>query len=149
MIERLAVLITLTNGYHALGIVVEILEHHFTKSIYLAATAYSETTRVHTVVYAASSYTKSHVLVYAQGILFFAQKPALLFQSSQQPAQLPHHLTVARPVSLILTYYDGEIEDELVPLVLLLFFDANRVANNAVVVDAASDKSVAELLSGN
>ena len=57
-------------------------------------------------------------------------------------------MPIARPICFILVDNNSEVEYELIPLVLLLFFYADRVANDAVVVDATGDEAVAKLLCG-
>jgi hypothetical protein len=132
----------LTDRYHALRIVVDVFQHHLTQGVNLTST--SDAKAANTIILTAPHMNLATIIL-PNPLLLSAEKAALLLQPPQQSAQLPHHLAVARPVPFILAYYDGKVEDELIPAVFP-FANADRVANDAIVVDAKGEEAVAELL---
>ena len=63
------------------------------------------------------------------------QHTSLLLQPPQQPAHLPHHLAITRPVLFALAHNHREVEYKLIARVFALA-DAHGVADDAVVVGA-------------
>ena len=132
----------LTNRYHALRVIVDVFQHHLTEGVNLTST--TDAKAANTII-ATFPHMDLTTIILPKPLLFSTQKAALLLQAPQQPSQLPHHLAVARPIPFVLAYHDGEVEYKLISAVFPLA-NADRVANDAVVVDAKSEETVAKLL---
>lgn len=122
----------LTNGYHALAVIIEVFKHHLTERIHLGTT---------TIALFSSQYQSLNALLFTQEI-------SLLFQVSKQSRKLPDHARV-RAKTGILVKHNTEVEDEIIALIFLVVVDADRVAYDAVLVGADGDKAIAELAAGD
>ena len=123
----------LTNGYHTLGVIIQILQHHLAEGIHFASPAYSKSTRA---IVRYSICIRSLIIPSAD--FFLTQESTLLFQPPQQTPQFPHHLAIARPVALIFSNHNGKVENKLISAVFA-FANAHRISNDAVVVDAKGE----------
>ena len=131
----------LTNRYHTLRVVVKIFQHHLAKRVDLTSTSHPKT--ANTII---SPVVRTSTSIVIPNPLFLpTQEPSLLLQAPQQPPQLPHHLAIARPITLILPKHNREVEYKLIPTVFPLA-NTDRIANDAVVVNAEGEEPVAELL---
>lgn len=130
----------LTNGYHTLSIVVQILQYHLAQCVYLAPCPNPN----HTYAFVHAS--RSCVAIFVPHThLLFAQEAALFFQPTQQAPKLSHHFTIAGPILFTLANHNGEVEDEFVPTISALSY-ADRIANHTVMIDAESEQAIAKLL---
>lgn len=128
-----------TDRDHALGIVVQILQHHLTHRIHLAPVFAH---RVGIPAPCPSLVRLQHIL------LLPTQKPSLLLQPPQQTPHLPRNLSIRRPIHNSLVNDKCEVENVLIPAILPLTH-AHRVPNDAMMVRTEGDEAVAELLRGD
>lgn len=125
-----------TYRYHTFGVVVQIFQQHLTQRKHLAPTTRSP--RLIFIV----------IIPHPHPIFLTRHKASLLFQPAQQPPDLAHHLPVRNPIGEPLLDHNRPVEDEFIPAVAPLA-DAHRVPDDAVVVHAEGEQTVAELLRGD
>lgn len=127
-----------TDRNHALSIVIQILKHHLTKCIHL-------TTPRNPAPLLCTMHSQPIVLPNPHTFLLSTQKPTLLLQPPKQPSQLPHHFSIRNPIRDRILHYYCKVKYKLIATVFPLA-NADRVADDAVVICAEGEEAVAELL---